>query len=123
MPFKDKAKQLESGRRHYARNSERIKARVAENNKLIRHRNKEYVDGVKANMPCEDCGIVYAPYVMQFDHILEGKRGAIANLVREGVSIQVLQTEIDKCELVCANCHSERTHSRKVESEEFFDED
>jgi hypothetical protein len=122
MPFKDKAKQLEAGRKHYANNSERIKARVAQNNKLIRLRNKAYVDGLKANTPCEDCGFIYPPYVMQFDHVLEGKRNAVANLVREGVSIQVIQTEIDKCELVCSNCHAERTHSRKVESEEFFNE-
>jgi len=122
MPFTDKAKQLEAGRRHYAKNAEQVKARVAVRNKEIRFRNKAYVDDVKANVPCMDCGNVYPPYIMQFDHVLEGKRGAISNLVREGVSLQVIQTEIDKCELVCSNCHGERTHSRKVESQEFLEE-
>ena len=123
MPFKDKEKQKESSRRHYANNREAVKAKVVVNNKTLRKRNKDYVDSVKANTPCEDCGKIYPPYVMQFDHILEGKRGAVSNLVRECVSIQTIQTEIDKCELVCANCHAERTHSRKVESEEFFNEE
>lgn len=122
MPFKDKRQQLEAQRRHYARNSEAIKANVAKVNKAIRIRNKEYVDGIKSTTPCTDCKIIYAPYIMQFDHVGDDKRGAVANLVREGVSIETLQTEINKCELVCANCHAERTHERKRDAEENLSE-
>jgi hypothetical protein len=122
MPFKDKAMQLAAQRRHYARNSEAIKANVAKVNIQIRERNKAYVDGIKSITPCTDCGVVYPPYVMQFDHVGGDKRGAVANLVREGVSIETLQDEIDKCELVCGNCHAERTHARKIDAEESLGE-
>ena len=114
--------QLAAQRRHYARNSEAIKANVAKVNIQIRERNKAYVDGIKSITPCTDCGVVYPPYVMQFDHVGGDKRGAVANLVREGVSIETLQDEIDKCELVCGNCHAERTHARKIDAEESLGE-
>jgi hypothetical protein len=122
MPFKDKAMQLAAQRRHYARNSEAIKANVAKVNIQIRERNKAYVDGIKSITPCMDCGVIYPPYVMQFDHVGGDKRGAVANLVREGVSIETLQIEIDKCELVCGNCHAERTHARKIDAQESLEE-
>jgi hypothetical protein len=117
MPYKDKRQRLEAGRRHYAKNSEEVKEKVALNNRLLRQRNREYVNSVKANMPCADCGVIYPPYVMQFDHVSDNKRDNVANLVRSGVSIKTLQTEINKCELVCSNCHIERTHARVEDSE------
>jgi hypothetical protein len=110
MPFLDKDKQRESSRKHYAKNKEAIKERTLITNRLIRQRNREYVIGIKGNTPCADCGVSYPPYVMQFDHIIEGKRANVSDLVRSGVSIDNIQIEIDKCELVCANCHAERTH-------------
>lgn len=120
MPFKDKVKQRESARKHYARNSEAIQKRTAVNNRLIRRRNKAFIDEVKGTNPCTDCGISYPPYVMQFDHIVDGKRGNVADMARSGFSLENLQSEIDKCELVCANCHAERTHGLRDEIEEDF---
>lgn len=110
MPFLDKDKQRESSRKHYEKNKESIKERTLITNRLIRQRNREYVIGIKGNTPCADCGVIYPPYIMQFDHIIEGKRANVSDLVRSGVSIDNIQIEIDKCELVCANCHAERTH-------------
>ena len=120
MPFKDKVKQRESARKHYARNSEAIQQRTVKNNRLIRLRNKAYIDSVKGTNPCADCGVSYPSYVMQFDHVVDGKRGNVADMARSGFSIENLQAEIDKCELVCANCHAERTHGYKDELEEDF---
>ena len=120
MPFKDKVKQRESSRKHYARNSEAIQKRTVKNNRLIRLRNKAYIDSVKGTKPCADCGVSYPPYVMQFDHIVDGKRGNVADMARSGFSIENIQLEIDKCELVCSNCHAERTHGLKDELEEDF---
>jgi len=120
MPFKDKVKQREAVRRHYVKNAAAIQLRTAQNNRLIRKRNKAYVDEVKGVNPCVDCGVSYPPYVMQFDHVVDGKVSNIADMVRNGYSIKNIQAEIDKCELVCANCHAERTHGLKDELEEDF---
>lgn len=120
MPFKDKVKQRESARKHYARNAEAIQKRTVKNNRLIRLRNKAYIDAFKGTKPCADCGVSYPSYVMQFDHIVDGKRGNVADMARSGFSLENIQLEIDKCELVCANCHAERTHGFKEELEEDF---
>ncbi len=63
--------------------------------------------------PCTDCGIPYPYYVMDWDH-LENKELGVGRAVL--FSMQRLKEEIAKCELVCSNCHRERTHKRSLES-------
>ena len=60
--------------------------------------------------PCADCGKVYPYWVMHFDHL----RDKEFHISTEGRSVteERLWAEIAKCEVVCANCHAERTHSR-----------
>ena len=68
---------------------------------------------LKEASPCKDCGQSYPGYVMQFDHRPgEEKKDNVASLVRCGKVIETL-AEIEKCDLVCANCHFERTHQRR----------
>ena len=63
------------------------------------------------NKPCFDCGVKYPYYVMQFDHVRGEKEFTIAYAA--SYSKKRLLNEMAKCDLVCANCHSERTYSRK----------
>lgn len=95
---------------HYKKNRER-KLGYA---KIRYARGKEFIHKLK-EQPCMDCHIVYPPYVMQFDHRDPKEKSfgiSGANLVG---SIEVLQKEVDKCDLVCANCHAERTfNTRKI---------
>lgn len=62
--------------------------------------------------PCADCGIEYPYYVMDFDHVSDDKEANLADLVRVGASLVKLQAEINKCEVVCSNCHRIRTFKR-----------
>lgn len=64
------------------------------------------------NVPCMDCGIQYPYYVMQFDHVRGEKLFNIANV--RTMSKKKLLDEIAKCEIVCANCHAERTYQRMI---------
>jgi hypothetical protein len=67
------------------------------------------------NRPCQDCGKEYPPYVLDFDH-REGEQKLfnVSSLnAHRWVSVRQLETEIAKCDLVCANCHRERTHQRR----------
>ena len=61
--------------------------------------------------PCADCLAVYPSHVMQFDHVRGEKVGDVGGMT--SVPVGALLAEIDKCEVVCANCHADRTHRRR----------
>jgi 5-methylcytosine-specific restriction endonuclease McrA len=62
-----------------------------------------------AEHPCTDCG-EDDPVTLEFDH-LEDKVFDISRGLRER-PWKAVQDEIDKCEVVCANCHRRRTARR-----------
>jgi hypothetical protein len=65
---------------------------------------------LKEGVPCADCGGVYHPAAMQWDHGHRAdKLDDVSNLVRRGFSREAIAAEVSKCELVCANCHAVRT--------------
>jgi hypothetical protein len=68
----------------------------------------------RKSVPCADCGAQYPPYVMDFDHLeaLGGKEFNIAAMRRRRMAISKIIEEMNKCEVVCSNCHRERTHRR-----------
>lgn len=102
----------EAQRRYYEKNREKVYAR----NKAQLQRVVDYVHAAKAG-PCLDCGVEYPPYVMDFDHVRGVKMAAIGDLVRRGFGIKTIADEIVKCELVCANCHRERTYGPSATSQ------
>ena len=77
-----------------------------------RERRKALVDGFK-NKPCLDCGNKFKTWQMDFDH-LKDKRNSISKLILNSVSDEEIVNEIEKCELVCVNCHRMRTQKRNV---------
>ena len=71
-----------------------------------------FVEALKERTPCMDCGRKYPYYVMDFDHARGVKVLSISQMVRQAKSVEDIETEIAKCDIVCANCHRERTHRR-----------
>lgn len=74
----------------------------------------EWLRGLKAGRPCTDCGRVFEPQVMQWDH-LPGfqKIGDISGgSWAAGRTPEEILQEIAKCEIVCTNCHTLRTFRR-----------
>lgn len=65
------------------------------------------------NAPCVACGRRFHHSAMQWDH-LPGttKRDDLGRLVN-GHGRRAILEEIEKCELVCANCHAVRTFERR----------
>lgn len=80
------------------------------------HQRRKLAQGLIANAkarPCADCGIEYPPYVMDFDHRPgTHKISNVASFTRNRQTLAALWEEILKCDVVCANCHRERTHKR-----------
>lgn len=65
---------------------------------------------------CTDCGYDDHPVALDFDHLPGAeKAAAIATLIRQCVSWERLVAEMEKCEVVCANCHRVRTAERHKE--------
>lgn len=73
-----------------------------------------FVERLKS-APCMDCGVTYPSYVMDYDHARGVKVMSIAKIVRSGADMEEVAAELEKCDLVCANCHRERTHRRAVQ--------
>ena len=63
--------------------------------------------------PCVDCG-ERDQIVLEFDHMRD-KEYEISKMVASGLNLESIKTEIEKCEVRCANCHRRR-HFRARES-------
>jgi hypothetical protein len=92
---------------HYKKNKSTYLAGNIRRKKI----NTEWLKQYKESQPCTDCKQQYPYYVMDFDH-LRDKKDNISKLL---ASKSILLSEIEKCELVCANCHRIRTHKRKFD--------
>lgn len=98
-----------SGLSHYERNKDYYRSKRLAREKTI----KELVRQAK-NKPCADCAVSYNFYVMQFDHVNGDKEFNLAHAHKKGWSDARVLSEIAKCEVVCANCHAERTYKRRA---------
>jgi len=76
-----------------------------------RQRMRRIIDEAKS-VPCTDCNTQFPLPAMQFDHVRGEKKFNIAAALAVALSIERLQAEIAKCEVVCANCHAVRTDAR-----------
>ena len=90
-------------REHYLNN----KAKYVASRQKIRIKKQQLIKEAKS-APCMDCGQSYPSYVMDFDHNGAAKLYAIASY--DSSSLANLIIEIAKCDVVCSNCHRERTH-------------
>lgn len=109
MAYKNQDERKLASRRHYYAN----KQRYLDRNKAYRSNIKQYVQQLKESKPCNDCGVYYPYYVMDFDHIDGSIKENDINFLSNTGRIGALKTEITKCEVVCANCHRIRTYTRQ----------
>ena len=61
---------------------------------------------------CADCGYNINAYALQFDHINGDKKKNVSDLIRSDYGWATILQEMNKCEVVCANCHAIRTKAR-----------
>src|SRR5712691_1079534 len=65
-------------------------------------------------VPCADCGQKYPPFVMQFDHRDPAtKTHLVTQMIGHAGTTRIL-AEVAKCDIVCANCHRQRTYDRRT---------
>jgi hypothetical protein len=59
---------------------------------------------------CLDCGGSFPSFVLQFDHVRGIKKFTLSVDQASRKSMKAVREEIEKCDVVCANCHLIRTH-------------
>lgn len=66
------------------------------------------------DVPCMDCEGEFNPWQMDFDHRPDEEKlfGVGASITRRWEDILL---EIEKCDIVCSNCHRDRTYTRNQE--------
>jgi hypothetical protein len=106
MPFKNREYQLAYRKKWYAKNKESEIAHVTRRKNEIR----AWLQTYKLNLKCIQCGETH-PATLEFHH-LQGveKDRNIACMVNDGVSIKKILLEIEKCVVLCANCHRKIHH-------------
>ena len=89
----------------YERNRDRTIAAVRQRN--ISRRTQARSRAAVVRSECVDCGEAN-PLLIDFDHLWD-KRADVSYMIHAGFSWKGIETEIDKCEIRCANCHARKT--------------
>lgn len=100
-----------STRNHYRKN----KRQYLDRNVRSFLKRRELVRQIKSRA-CADCNIQYPFYVMDFDH-REGEIKEYELNRIDRITMRALLREIEKCDVVCSNCHRVRTYKRRIKHE------
>ena len=79
---------------------------LIKNNKI--KENQEFVFQYLKLSSCAGCGIS-DPVVLDFDHIHGEKKMSISRMIYKIRSRKKIIDEIDKCQVLCSNCHRIKT--------------
>ena len=102
----DKVKQRS---KEWAQNNKDLANKYTKNNRDTR---REFLDVIKLERGCAICGYNEHPRALQFDHIdPKQKNFTISSALT--CSMDKLLTELDKCRILCANCHSIHSWNEK----------
>jgi len=120
MPYKNVDEQREYnrayGRDYYKRNRQHLLSKQAEKNKKLREKQRRWLIDYKRGLACVRCGENY-PAVLQFHHRNhEEKEFEIGLYTALGFSKARLLAELEKCDVLCANCHAKEHWSHIYET-------
>lgn len=105
MPYKDPEKRKEAQRRYSRKWYTYNKARQIEANNRQRDKMVEWFQEYKSGLQCSKCPKNH-PACLEFHHRKsDDKYEEIANMVRNRRSKKAILAEIDKCDVLCSNCH------------------
>lgn len=96
--------------RQYAKNN---RDKMAANSKRYSDKKRAWLDGIKLEAGCMDCGYNEQAVALDFDHVRGVKEFTVSQGNRSRATVLA---EIEKCDVVCANCHRIRTHERRTDA-------
>ena len=104
--------QQQNGKDRYSNNTDRVK----EINKTARRKSrdiaKQYIYEYLSRTSCADCGESDIE-VLTFDHVRGQKKMNVSDMIHQGYSLSSIQSELEKTDVLCFNCHMRREQSRR----------
>lgn len=96
-----------SNDRLYYQNNTQRREKLALTRKANADKTKQFIQDYKAHRGCAHCGDTRY-YVLDFHHPDQNKEYEVSQM--HGFSLEKIIREIEKCEVLCANCHREEHH-------------
>ncbi len=94
----------------YSTEEEHAKKQVSESNMSKRERYREWFNEYKSNFRCVVCK-ENSPETLQFHHVDPAeKKRPIPEMVKNCVMLFNLENELEKCIVLCSNCHNNNVH-------------
>jgi transcription elongation factor Elf1 len=101
MPFKNPERKLEYARELYQKQKRLAVQRVSKRKKEL----KKWLNNYKQLLKCSSCNENH-PATIDFHHKYgKEKDRTISYLICNGYSIDSVKKELEKCEILCSNCH------------------
>lgn len=98
--------QREYRNRHYANNKEYYIKKSSEYN----NKTKDIFEEYKKKQVCEKCGD-NRWYILEFHHKDPKQKESTISSMRRGHTLKSIMKEIEKCSILCANCHREEHYN------------
>jgi hypothetical protein len=97
--------------RHYKNNKEYYLNRNEQSRKNLANliKNHKILNNI-----CTDCKLPHPPWRLDFDHLDSYQKVSEVSALTSFSKAKIL-AEISKCEIVCANCHRDRTYRRRIQ--------
>lgn len=108
---KEEWQSLNYNQQYYRAEDER-REYIKEQSRKNKQRNRDWYNSVKKSENCKNCGENRAAALV-FHHISD-KSGNVARLVSQEYGIETIAKEIEKCVILCSNCH--RVHHNGKEN-------
>ena len=85
---------------------------ISERKKLERTYKRRVLQRYKTIKGCTSCGYRKNAAALQFDHRDPTTKEITIAAATHRWSLRKLATEVAKCDVLCANCHAEKTHGQ-----------
>ena len=93
-----------------ARFREKHKEQIKQKRLAVKRAIMDYIEDFKVSAGCAVCGENY-PFALDFHHLDPSEKEAgLSTIQARGWRIERVQEEIDKCIVLCANCHRKLHH-------------
>jgi len=102
----------ESARKYYLKNSEKVKLSVRKSKQKLH----SWYSDFKSTLRCKKCGENHIS-CLEFHHLDPSeKEFGVSNLVKLNKTKEEVLNEIDKCIVLCSNCHRKLHWKEKTKS-------